>query len=153
MHSLEILRRLNDDAAERELAQRNAHLLHSGWNWLPGHDGRLGWSAPWEPRHELWYSGQQAEAIQRWSAATGERRTPTCDELDAFERGETLPNVMRAVYLNGNRLNPVVCHDESEACDVAVERDRPIYARVANTGSLLHVFPSRAYDIVGETPS
>jgi len=54
---------------------------------------------------------------------------------------------------DGTRHAPFRCEEYSEACDAAVECDRPIYCLVfedSPEGTLIKVFPSRIYD---EVPS
>lgn len=58
-------------------------------------------------------------------------------------------------YDNGTRDKPVQCFDWSEACDVAVERDRPTWCRVHvddESDALALVYPSRTYRIMRITP-
>ncbi len=53
----------------------------------------------------------------------------------------------RRAYTDGTRAAPVLVIDESEACDVAVERQVPVFAKLGD-GTILFVFPSRVYDVV-----
>ena len=51
-------------------------------------------------------------------------------------------------YPDGSRANPVLVWELGEACDVAVERDRPVYALLEESGDIVKVFPSRHYEDV-----
>lgn len=49
---------------------------------------------------------------------------------------------------------PIRCRDWSEACDCAVERDRPIVVAVPDDGrvAIAKVYPSRDYRILRHEP-
>lgn len=58
-------------------------------------------------------------------------------------------------YTDGTMAFPVQCADWSEACDCAVERDRPVIVAVTENGirRTARVYPSRQYEFLKTEPA